>query len=497
MRTWTGNRVSLVAVAVCTLLASAGAQEATNAVVGGAAVAAMQARLDGSTRHLAELRKRIADEKIPLANTLSEAEAALSGLRKEYDAIKRQADGSTLEMASLRTEIKQREAERNYLNSLFGEYARNFETRLHISELEQYKDALASAKSAQERLLDEPAAAFSDQLCMVLVSLARLEEMAGGLAFKGRAAGEDGLVKQGRFLLFGPVAYFVSDDGGLVGVANQRVGSLIPVVEIYADPALAVMAKEVVTRGEGQIPFDASLGNARKIEETKETLKEHFHKGGPVMYPMLGLLCCAALVALLKWLGLLIVPMPRAKRLAELFEAARVKDFEKCRALAAKLWGPAGRMLRAGCEVLDQPKEVIEETLFEKMLEAKFRFSRLLPFVAVTAACAPLLGLLGTVTGIISTFKLMTVFGSGDVKMLSSGISEALITTEFGLYIAIPAVLAHSFLSRKAKGLGDRMEQIAIRFMGEVGKVPMPAAAPVPVGVAVVADGQTEPEALG
>jgi biopolymer transport protein ExbB len=105
------------------------------------------------------------------------------------------------------------------------------------------------------------------------------------------------------------------------------------------------------------------------------------------------------------------------------------------------------------------------------MLEAKFRLNRWLPFIAVTAACAPLLGLLGTVTGIISTFKLMTVFGSGDVKMLSSGISEALITTEFGLYIAIPSVMMHAFLSRKAKRLGDRMEQIAIRFMGEVGKV--------------------------
>jgi biopolymer transport protein ExbB len=109
--------------------------------------------------------------------------------------------------------------------------------------------------------------------------------------------------------------------------------------------------------------------------------------------------------------------------------------------------------------------------MFEKMREAKFRLNRLLPFIAVTAACAPLLGLLGTVTGIISTFKLMTVFGSGDVKMLSSGISEALITTEFGLYIAIPSVLIHSFLSRKAKGLGEKMEQIAIRFMGEIGKV--------------------------
>jgi biopolymer transport protein ExbB len=121
--------------------------------------------------------------------------------------------------------------------------------------------------------------------------------------------------------------------------------------------------------------------------------------------------------------------------------------------------------------VLDQPRELIEEAMFEKVLQAKFKINRFIPFIAVTAACAPLLGLLGTVTGIISTFKLMTIFGSGDVKVLSSGISEALITTEYGLYIAIPAVLIHSFLSRKAKSFEDRLEQIAIRFMGEIGKV--------------------------
>ena len=75
------------------------------------------------------------------------------------------------------------------------------------------------------------------------------------------------------------------------------------------------------------------------------------------------------------------------------------------------------------------------------------------------------------IEGIIATFNLMTVFGSGDIKMLSSGISEALITTEYGLYVAIPCVLMHSFLSRKAKGIADKMEQVAVKFMSEVGKV--------------------------
>jgi len=432
---------------------------------------AVRAKLEAGLADLAALRTRIADEKIPLARSLAQAEEKLSETRRQYDTVKRQADGRTLEAAALRNEIKQRETERNYLSSLFGEYVRNFETRLHVSELELYKDAIETARLAPDRLEKEPAAAFGDQLRLVFVSLARIEEIAGGMTFPGRAAGADGLVKAGRFMLFGPMAYFLSDDGMLAGIAAQRVGSLIPVIEPYDDPAQTELLRNLFAKNEGLMPFDATLGNACKVEEMKETLKEHFLKGGPVMWPMLWLMLAALLVVVLKWLGLTFVRMPRAKALAALLDAVREKDTAKAVELAAKLPGPAGRMLRTGVSLLNQPKELIEEAMFEKMLDTRSRLNRFLPFVAVSAACAPLLGLLGTVTGIISTFKLMTLFGSGDIKMLSSGISEALITTEYGLYIAIPSVLFHSFLSRKAKGLADRMEQIAIRFMGEIGKV--------------------------
>lgn len=451
------------------LVFAAVAQEGTNSAASAAEV--MQSRLTASTARLGDVRKRIADEKIPLTQMLSGAEQSLSDLRREYDAVKRQSDSSTLEMAALRNEIKGREAERNYLASLLGEYARNVETRLHISELENYREIIEAARGAQEKLSADPVAAFDSQLRLLFVSMARLEEMSGGLKFQGGASADDGIVRQGRFLLFGPVAYFASDDGTLAGIANQRVGSLIPVVESCSDPALTAMTQTTVTKDEGSIPFDASLGNARKIEEIKETVVQHFLKGGAVMWPILLLLCCALLVVVLKWVSLAFVRLPRTKALAELLTALRTKDTARALILTQQMKGMTGRMLRAGAEVLDQPRELIEEAMFEKMLDAKARLNRFLPFVAVAAACAPLLGLLGTVTGIISTFNLMTVFGSGDVKMLSSGISEALITTEYGLYVAIPCVLMHSFLSRKAKGLADKMEQIAVQFMCEVGKV--------------------------
>jgi hypothetical protein len=76
------------------------------------------------------------------------------------------------------------------------------------------------------------------------------------------------------------------------------------------------------------------------------------------------------------------------------------------------------------------------------------------------------------VTGIINTFKLITVFGSGDVKTLSGGISEALITTEFGLIVAIPSLLLHSFLSRKARGIVGRLEAAAVALVNQVAKTP-------------------------
>lgn len=432
---------------------------------------AMANRLQTASQQLDVLRKQIADEKIPLAQKLAEAESSVSALRKNYDAVKREADGIVLQTSSLRTEIKTRETERNYLCSLIGEYARNTESRLHIAELEIYKDSFETARTAQERLNDAPAEAFLDQLRMTLVTLSRLEELAGGLTFKGGASSEDGIIKQGNFLILGPVAYFLANDHSLVGIANQRIGSMKPIIEPFNKPEFALQAKEMLASNQGMLPFDASLGNARKVEETNETLKEHFLKGGSVMWPMLLLLGLAAFVVLFKLLYMAFIPMPSARKLATFLDAINSKDAGQIEATLKKIRGPAGAMLRAGVAVLDQPRELIEEAMFEKVLQAKFRINRFIPFIAVTAACAPLLGLLGTVTGIISTFKLMTIFGSGDVKVLSSGISEALITTEFGLYIAIPAVLIHSFLSRKAKSFEDRLEQIAIRFMGEIGKV--------------------------
>ena len=127
---------------------------------------------------------------------------------------------------------------------------------------------------------------------------------------------------------------------------------------------------------------------------------------------------------------------------------------------------PAYKALRRAIEIgNDKSPEDVEEALYEEYLQAQPKLERGLSWIAIAAATAPLLGLLGTVTGMIHTFKLINVFGTGDAKSLSSGISEALVTTEFGLVVAIPALIMHALLSRKISGILAATEMASIAYV--------------------------------
>jgi len=108
--------------------------------------------------------------------------------------------------------------------------------------------------------------------------------------------------------------------------------------------------------------------------------------------------------------------------------------------------------------------------LQESILHELPRVERGLSVLAVLGAIAPLLGLLGTVSGMIDTFRVITLFGTGDPKMMSGGISEALITTELGLAVAIPIMLFHTFLSRRVEHIVGEMEEKAVFLTNSIQK---------------------------
>jgi biopolymer transport protein ExbB len=424
---------------------------------------------------------------------LSELESELSRVRAEYQQAARELDGRTVELTRLTGDIRAAQDESAYLSSLLGEYARNFETRLHIAEMARYADVLAAAKLAPENGALSREDVYRAQSALVTAALERLHDALGGARYDGRAVDVNRMVAQGTFVLVGPTAVFRSADGAVIGTVEQRLGSPEPSIVAFESPDDALAAERLVLTSAGHFPLDPSLGDAHKIASTEETLVEHIRKGGAVMVPILVLAGAALLVVLFKWVSMLFVRNPSRARLAALLDAIARGDRQGARREAQAMRGPAGQMLAVGVEHLGEPRELLEELMFERVLSTRLKLQRWLPFVAISASSAPLLGLLGTVTGIMNTFKLITVFGTGDVKTLSSGISEALITTEFGLIVAIPSLLLHAFLARKAKSVVDEMEKAALAFLNQVGKTPMEAPLELsPVGPSSLAAGKAE-----
>ena len=425
----------------------------------------MQEKLNQSLSDLSQIRKSIADEKLPMVKELNLIEDDLLDVRLEYQEAIRKLDNRSLDLNNLRSEIKTRRDEKNYISNLLGEYIRNFQTRLHISEINKYNDIVNESTLAPENSNLSDTQIFSKQIALVESSVDRLTSLVGGVSFNGTAIGKDGLVKNGKFILLGPVALFSSDDDSLVGIAEQQLGSLEPTVMPFMDVKNVENIKKTVNAEEGLFPFDPSLGNARKIEETSESLFETINKGGIVGYVIVLMFFAVLSLSIFKWIQLSKIPMPRETDFKPLLNAMLYNDFEKAKSFLKTIKGPTANMLNIGLEHINEDNALVEEVMYEEMLTTRLKVEKYTPFIAVCASSAPLLGLLGTVTGIINTFKLITVFGSGDVKTLSGGISEALITTALGLIVAIFSLILFAFLSRKAKTIMDRMEKIAILFM--------------------------------
>lgn len=126
---------------------------------------------------------------------------------------------------------------------------------------------------------------------------------------------------------------------------------------------------------------------------------------------------------------------------------------------------PLGRMLVSGLINRNSSREIMKESLEESGRHEVHEMERYLSLLGTIAAGTPLIGLLGTVIGMIKVFEAITLGGVGDPVVLSAGISEALLTTAVGLSIAIPSLIFYRLLKRRVDELVVEMEQEAIRMV--------------------------------
>ena len=452
-------RKTLILLLVVLLGQALGQAQTFEAVAGSA-----KADLEKALAELSALEKQIADEKIPLSREMNKLESEVIAKRREHSDAKRLQDRKAVDLSRLKAEEKAFKDQNDYLRkTLLEEYIRRFETRSHASEKEQYTTLVKNARAANENPSVKSEEVFTSQLEVVQAALDRLDNILGGYVYEGSAVA-DGVPEKGRFVMVGPLVMFTGNSGQS-GLAEQLRGTTEASLIDLEDEAFAAGISNTISSGAGELPFDSTMGNALKIKQVEETWWEHINKGGMVIWPLLGLGLAAALVALIKWFQLSALKQVHPSDLQAVLDKVNENDTASALALAKRIEGPAGELLETAIQNTDQSKEMLEEILYERMLNTKPKLDRFLPFISLTAATAPLLGLLGTVTGMINTFKLITVFGTGDPKRLSSGISEALVTTEYGLIIAVPCLLMFAFLSRKAKGILSSMEQTAVGFV--------------------------------
>ena len=190
--------------------------------------------------------------------------------------------------------------------------------------------------------------------------------------------------------------------------------------------------------------------------------------GGPLMWPIILCSIGAAEIILERFWTLQdkrVIPPDLTKKVWALIEGNQIND----KVIAAlEQNSPLGRVLAAGLANRHRPREILVERLQDTGRHVVHELERFLNSLNMIAGVSPLLGLLGTVTGIIKAFNAIQAGGMGDPRMLSGGIAEALITTAAGLTVAIPSLIGFRLLRGKVDRIVIQMEKDALRLADAV-----------------------------
>jgi biopolymer transport protein ExbB len=221
--------------------------------------------------------------------------------------------------------------------------------------------------------------------------------------------------------------------------------------------------KKYFTGNSGSVYADISGGGALVQLSHSQSLTEKIKKGGFLIWPILGIGLIAILIGIERAFFISRVHGNADTVMGRVNELAEKGKWEEC----SKIVGnekkkPVYNVLRNGLNAKNEDRETLESILQESILKELPKLERFLPLLNILGAIAPLLGLLGTVTGMINTFQVITVYGTGDPRMMSGGISTALVTTMLGLSVAIPIMLLHTFLSRRVDHVIGDMEEKAV-----------------------------------
>ena len=419
--------------------------------------------LKDSIERLAKLRGKIEQEKTPLAKAVAQLERDARDKRSEIDRRLRQRDNRDASLLQLKEEVRENEAALETSLRLLKDYARGWSQSIPSSERILHANSLSTALAKDK---GDRSSTFTAYLDVAELSTSSLLKQAGGGAYAGDAiVPPEGIRESGTFWTIGPLLYFSGNSGNSGFLDKSYEQSQDTGIEMTSEsvrkntPPRLLVANQSTSQIIGQsllsdpdklisLPMDPSLGKALVIEGSEPTLLEEMQKGGIWIYPILFFALASVLIALFKAAQILRIPFPHGPV-----------------TLAGNFGGPFELLRKTAQGYRGNKPEILEEILYEIIIDWQARLEKGMPMIAITAATAPLLGLLGTVTGMIDVFRQITNFANPENSELARGISEALVTTKFGLITAIPSLIAHALLSRRLQGLISKMEGFSARLV--------------------------------
>lgn len=371
-----------------------------------------------------------------LEAALEEARAAHESAEEEQAALEAQQDEQSEQAQAL---AQRQEEQGEALTSLLADLARHSEEiRNELggdSWLTLEADALPPRLNDVDVLERSQIEAVVDSLATLTVNTGRAERLELPVADASGDIESHSVVRLGDFAAF--------TESALLRKGQDEESSL---AEVPRTPTAISDLLAAYHQGESrEFAIDPTQGSVLEALAQQPTLWERFQQGGYVGYVVVVLGGIGLLVALAQYIYLLTVSARVRRQRQNLDQPS--KD------------NPLGRVLERFKEMdKHQTPEALEARLDEAVLAELPKIERGQPIVKLLAAIAPLLGLLGTVTGMIVTFQAITVFGTGDPQLMAGGISQALVTTVLGLVTAVPLLFAQTALSSRSRFITQVIE---------------------------------------
>jgi biopolymer transport protein ExbB len=384
--------------------------------------------------------QRFAQDKANQAAELAKAEAERTRQEELSAQLEDKFEENELLVSAKQAQLKEKLGTLaelfGHLTSTAGDMATNLELSLTSAQYpgrEEFLNQLISKMSGSDKLPSiEEIERVWYELNREMVESGKVVAFNAELAKPNGDKVESKVVRVGLFNIVsdeGKYLQYVPSKGTLEELARQPSGPYIGWAKALANSTEGLQKFGVDPTGPSGGSYLAALINSPNLEE-------RWHQGGYIGYAITALGVFAFLLAIWRLIVLTGV-------------GARVnKQLKTDKAMENN---PLGRVLKIHEDNPSMDTETLELKLSEGVLKETPKLESGLTLLKIIAAIAPLMGLLGTVTGMIITFQAITIFGAGDPKAMAGGISGALVTTVLGLLVAIPTVLLHTIVNGRAQ----------------------------------------------